>query len=663
LIALAAVDLAVLAPHLVYADLGLDYPFRGGDTFDWLLNALALAGEPVRSSFRPPALPLALALLRALGWLSWFPVLSLALHHAAAVGTHLVLRRRFGRSAAFTCALLVLLNASVLQLALQVMADLPAAILLGASCAAFLAAGRRPGFYLLAGLLGGLSAVTQQAALLLPLPAGVTLLAFRREHLRSARLWLGAAAFAALPIAWFVAKRVLGGTFLDVGVRQWSLFGFHPENAPHYLVAALSFWGWPALLLVAAGAVVSVRDLARRRATPGDGAWALFPLATAALLLGFFALFYDFLAKRFLIYAFFPALVLLARSLSALRGTHAFVPAALLAVAIGVWPLPRPELPNSATLWPLPTVYSVVPTGHSFRDPVPRFREARVDVTGAGAALRRSTWSQVLRASRRRRPVAATVLPVMEDVSVTVFVAGSGSREPSAWRALTELGYLVHRPATYVPERLYPEDWWGWRGLEPAGVVKRYRMFHMRLPGTTETAAVAFARENPLGRAMGRRARRREDFEPAPKPERIREELALARGVAALHGGQRRRPLILLPDARGDWAHLLPFFVEAGFLLPDPAEAALLAKAAEGPGFEMTRLGPLRVARGDLDRVPVLLVLGAHPAEAYRSSSRSSISAFISRISSRWASRISSASLRTRGSAMRARSLVRIAIE
>lgn len=50
-------------------------------------------------------------------------------------------------------------------------------------------------------------------------------------------------------------------------------------------------------------------------------------------------------------------------------------------------------------------------------------------------------------------------------------------------------------------------------------------------------------------------------------------------------------------------------------------------------------------------------------ARAYRLFSRSSISAFISRISLRWLSMIWSASLRTRGSAIRARSLVRIAIE
>ncbi|HUP41677.1 MAG TPA: hypothetical protein VM599_00550 [Thermoanaerobaculia bacterium] len=610
LVALAAVDLAVLAPRLVYADLGLDYPFLGGDSFDWLLNALALTGEPVRSSFRPPALPLALALLMRLGWLSWFPVLSLALHHVAAAGAHLALRRRFGRPVAFTCGLLVLTSASLLPMALEVMADLPAAILLGASCAAFLAAGRRPGFYLWAGLLGGLSAVTQQAALLLPLPAGVTVLAFRRGDLRSARLWLGSAAFAALPVAWFVAKRFLAGTFLDVGIQQWSLLGFHPENALHYLVAALSFWGWPALLLTAAGAAASLRDLARRPSAPGDAAWALFPLLTAAVLLGFFALFYDFQAKRFLVYAFFPSLALLARGLAALRGRRLLgAAAAVLTVAVGAWPLPRPELASHATLWPVPTVYSVVPGGRFVGGAIQDAPEARVKVARPAWALRRSAWGRVLRASRRRAASPAVALPALEDVGVTIFLGGSGPREPSRWKALTQLGYLVRRPVTHVSQRLYPKDWWGWRGLEPVGVVDRYRVFRLRVPGMAEAAAVAFERRSPLGLAVGRRARLGEGLAPRPEPARLQEAMALARDVAALCEG-RHQPVVLLPEARGEWARLLPFLVDGVLWLPDPAEAARIASAVGEPGPAVTRVGPLRVDRRAQIPYPVTLVFG-----------------------------------------------------
>ena len=609
LAALAAVDLAVLAPRLVYHDLGLDYPFLGGDSYDWLLDALALTGEPVRSSFRPPALPIVLALLSRLGWLSFFPVLNLAFHHAAAVGAHLALRRRFGPPAAFACSLLVLTNASVLQLALEVMADLPAAILLGASCAAFLGAGRRPGLYVWAGLFGGLSAVTQQAALLLPAPAVATVLGFRRADLRSARLWLGAAAFAVLPVAWFLAKRLLAGTFLDVGVRQWSLLGFHPESAPHYLVAAWSFWGWPALLLVAAGAVGSLRDLIRRPVAAPDGEWALLPLLATGVLVGFFALCYDFPAKRFLVYALFPSLALLARALSGLRGRRVLGgAAAVLAVAIGAWPLPRPELASHATLWPFPTVYTVVPAG-SFREPAPRLSKARLEIIGAGEALRQSAWSRVFLASRRGSTGAKGTLPLVEDVEITIFVAGSGPREPSAWTASTQLGYLTRRPVAYVPERLYPEDWWGWRGLDPVDAAGRFRIFRLRLPGTDETAAIAFTRSSPLGRELGRRARRGHGFARPPEPERLREDLALARGVAALCG-EGGRGVVLLPEARGPWARLLPFQVEGTYWLPDPGVAARLAAAAEGPRFEVTPLGPLRVACGRLGPHPTTLILG-----------------------------------------------------
>lgn len=608
--ALAVLQYAFLAPRLVYPDLGLDYPFLGGDSLDWLLNARALAGADVRNSVRPPLLPLVLALLRRFGCLSLFPLLNLAFHHAAAVGTHLALRRRFGGAAAFTCGLLVLLDASVLLLALQVMADLPAAILLGASCAAFLAAGRRPGLYVAAGALAGLSAVTQQAALLLPLPVAITLLATRRADLRRRALWTGVAVFAAFPAAWFVAKRVLAGTFLDAGVLQWSLLGVQPENVPHYLVAGLSFWGWPALVLLVLGAVASLRELTRSDGDAEDSAWALFPLVTTLTLLGFFGLFYDFLAKRFLVYALFPALPLVARGLSTLRGTRLLAPASLLAVAVAAWPLPNPELANRATLWPLPTVYSLIPTGHAFDHPVPHFEAARLEVARWPAPLRFNVWSRVLRESRHREPARPRDSGAWEGLEAAIYLTGPAAREPSRYQTLTRLGYLVGRRVAYVPENLYPEDWWAWRELEPLGLVDRYRLFRLRLPGVTDGAIVALAGRNPTGRGLGRQARWGREASPRPGPERLAAAAVLAREVAAFHESSEGPlgPVFVLPEARGEWERLLPFFLAGVLARPEGEEADRIAELAELGARRTVPLDGLRLIRTRSDRYSFTVV-------------------------------------------------------
>jgi hypothetical protein len=582
---LAAVQYAFLAPRLLYPDPALGYPFLGGDSFSWLLSALELSGEPVRQALRPPALPLVLAGLSHFGLLSIFPVLGLAFQHAAALGAHVVLRSRFGRAAAFVAGLLVLFGTSVLNLAFQVMADLPAAILLGASCAAFLAAGRRPGRYELAGLLGGLSAVTQQAALLLPLPMAITVLAFRRDHLRRFHLWLGAAAFAAFPAAWFVAKKLMAGTFFDAGLKQWGLLGFQPQNVPYYLVAAVSFWGWPALLLAVAGAVSSVRFLTRRTSEPDrsadEAAWALFPLLTVAVLVLFFALFYDFLAKRFLVYAFFPALALVARALSRLAGSRALPPVAVLTVVIAAWPLGNPDLPSRAAL----------------HNPVPRWSAARLDVVDWATVARRSLWSRVLRAARNRPSSRPPAVPVPDDTRVAIYVLGSGPREPSRYDSLTRLGCVTRRIVTLVPPELYPEGWWGWRGLEPLGISDRFRLFGWR-PLGAPSAIVAFGKSDPRGRRLARRARAAggpASPGPVPRAGRIRKARRLARRVGALVP-PGAGPAIVLPEVVGEWTRFLPLFMSRAIVIADSAAADRLRKREENCQ-PATRVGRLEVAR------------------------------------------------------------------
>ena len=100
LVALCLAAFAALAPHLVYPDLNLDYPFVDGDSHDWIANGLFIAGHDVRYSGRPPLLPLALALVDRLGLLPWWPVLGLALFLATVVAFYTLAARLFPAAAA-----------------------------------------------------------------------------------------------------------------------------------------------------------------------------------------------------------------------------------------------------------------------------------------------------------------------------------------------------------------------------------------------------------------------------------------------------------------------------------------------------------------------------------------------------------------------------------
>lgn len=310
---LAVLQALALAVPLVYPDLNLDYPFLGGDSHDWIANGLRLAGHDVRSSGRAPMLPAAIALLERAGVLSWLPVLLVALFHGTVLAFYTLAARLSSRGAAFAAALALMVCHPLLGLSLEVMADVPASCLLFLAARSFLLERYRG-----AGLLGGLSAVTQPVGLILAVPAGLTLLLRRREHLRSRALWTGAALFTALPGLW-MALRPAGGE-ADIPSRQWDLVSFHLGSAPFYGRALLSLLGLPACAALAAGLWIAVR---RRE---------VFVVTLFAALAGFFVFLYTWEAERFLVYPVWMAGLLVAMALAKLPRA-AFAAAAVLVIA------------------------------------------------------------------------------------------------------------------------------------------------------------------------------------------------------------------------------------------------------------------------------------------------------------------------------------------
>ena len=303
----ALLQAGALAARLVHPDLSLDYPFMDGDSYDWIANGLFLAGEDVRYSGRAPLLPLAIALLERAGALSWLPVLLVVLFHATVLAFYTLAARLSSRGAAFAVALALMLCHSLLGLSLHVMADVPASCLLFLAARSFLLE-RYPG----AGLAAGLSAVTQPVGLLFAVPAGLTLLFQRREHLKRPALWIGAFLFLALPALWALL-RPEGDA--DIAARQWDLVSFHAGSVPFYGWALLSMLGLPGCVALAVGLLRS-RDV--------------FVTTLFAVLIGFFVFLYTWEAERFLVYPVWMAGLLMAMALSRLPRTALVVAGALV---------------------------------------------------------------------------------------------------------------------------------------------------------------------------------------------------------------------------------------------------------------------------------------------------------------------------------------------
>jgi hypothetical protein len=492
LLGLCLAVFAALAPHLLYPDLNLDYPFVDGDSHDWIANGLHYAGDDVRFSGRPPLLPLALALLDRLGALRWWPLLGLLLFLATVAGCYDLAARFWPPAAAFAAALVLLAGYSLQGLALEVMADMPASCLILWSARAFLTAGERPRRYAWSGLLASLSALAQPPALLLPAAAGATLAARRRRDLASRWPWIGLGLAAACQGAWMAVRHTAFAGYGDSLKDVWQLFGFHLQSLRFYLFSLLALLGLPACLLLAAGLGLAAWRAWRGR-DPRRAAASLFALLLFLALFGSIALFYRWEAKRFTLYAAWPAAMLIAEALAPLAalarpaGRAAFLAAAAVAVGGAALPLPEPAHDaHWAALWPLPPL-----AAHAAPFSVARLAPADL-----------ARWSSFGRAAGawagRPRGEARPGPERFAAARAALYLFDRPDDGGGRYRTLTRLSNALRKPVRFVP-RSALAPWWGLLSVSPLGrLTGDYAVYRAVLPGLAGSWLLVTPGDRPL---------------------------------------------------------------------------------------------------------------------------------------------------------------------
>jgi hypothetical protein len=504
LVALCLADFTALAPRLLYPDLNLDYPFVDGDSHDWIANGLRFAGHDVRYSGRPPLLPLALALLDRLGALRWWPILGFAFFLATVIGFYTLAARRLPAAAALAAALALLAGYSLQGLALDVMADVPASCLILWSARAFLTASDRPRRYAWSGLLAGLAAHTQPVGLLVLPAAAATLWARRRSDLATRWPWIGAALAAACQGLWALVRHLAFASYGDSMKDPWRLFGFHLSSMRFYLWSLLSMLGLPACLLLAAG-IAAAGWTAWRGRDPESAAASLFALLLFAGLLGFIAFLYLWDGKRFVVYAVWPAGLLIAAALSPLArmtrpvGRACFAAVSALAIGGAALPLPEPARDSTwAALCPLPPVAAHLALAGG---PVaaPGAAAAGPASGGAGALLpalsvsrlrfadlaRWSTFGRAAAAWAERprggpdRPSPARFAAADSALYLFDRPDDGGGR----YRTITRLSNALRKPVRFVP-RSTLAPYWGLLAISPlAQLTPDYTVYRVGVQG------------------------------------------------------------------------------------------------------------------------------------------------------------------------------------
>lgn len=449
LIAMGVLWIGLSLTALVYPDLNLDYPFVDGDSHDWIANGLRLLGEDVRHSGRSPLLPALVAGLDAVSFLPALPILLLLLFAGTLAAFYRTAAALTTPAAAFAVSLTLLLGHSLTGLSRQVMADVPASCLLFLALREALAAGKGPRRHVLAGTLAGLSALTQQAALLWPLPMFVTALMADRRALRSRWFWLGALAFALPQAGWIALRESFFAS--DMAAAHWRFLRPHADAVPFYLWSAAALVGWPACLLLARGAIETARGGL-------DRSWLLI-LSLFVALVGFFVFLYDYNALRFLVYALWPAGLLAARGLASLpRRFFGFGLAACALVAVAALPTPDEGQRGAwVPLWPVPPLL-VQASLTAGGDGSPRLDTSSLELL-APSMSEIAGWSQLSRllAARRAQEAKERLLPPRlgarhwPEERRVFFLYDHPQDGGGRYRVYTRLGNAVFRRVQFVP--------------------------------------------------------------------------------------------------------------------------------------------------------------------------------------------------------------------
>ena len=443
-------------PALVTRDLNWCYSYMGPDSWDWLVNGLYWSGAPVTASFRPPGLPLVIAMLHRLSALPLLPFLNFAMFGLAAALLHRFVRLRHSALVAALAVLLFVSNGSLFGYARYVMAEvwtLP--FLLGAAIA-FVGAQEAPRKYFLCALLLSLGFLFHYAAAVVGLAFAVVLLLYRRATLATRTPWLALLTSTILPVLWVVARAVHNRARAN-GHNVEGLVDPSLHNVRYFAVVAVALVGVAALPLYLAG---FARLLPRRgrRLDP----WAqvvLFPLLSLAL---FFSLVYDWTDKRFLYYLFPFAIAVAAEGLAALadyaRGGR--LRTAVSAVALGIvllWNrIPYPDATHTL----------VALTPRSFLDAAHGVQTAKMVALPSGWSLSLFTSDGFFAYDPPSKICAApseqAAVPAMRELldgrlrpGEAIALASNSTKPETYWLETNRLSFALERPIVKPGEALF----------------------------------------------------------------------------------------------------------------------------------------------------------------------------------------------------------------
>jgi hypothetical protein len=536
----------------IYPDLNLDYPFIGGDSYDWISNGLYFSGADVRYSVRPPLLPLIMAVFIRLDILSYLPAFIWAAVFFAGLVFYRLLTFYVKNSTAFLTTSALWLNFSFQYQSLEIMADVLAACFLLFSVFFFIRSQKRKWNYLPSGLFAGLSAVTQQMALILPVPILLATALFRKGEFKSRQFWGGALVFVLLPGSWFLYKYLRFHTTGDVMVRHWGLLKLHFDSIGTYFYAGLSYLGIAGFILLVAGLLTGLKKSLKNHDH-------FFFSLLFLIMLAFLVFVYDFSYKRFLVYVFWIGGVFIAETLSALKNRLTYAAAASALLMYSLFPLPGKGITASRiALWPAPPIYL-----KADYHPLDQLK-GRLDLLSVHVEMfpfenlgRFNNFHRVWMAAKDKQKQTELDPNIFDEDKAVIYIYDEARERDFRFPTVLRLGNALRKKVKYLPLSFVSRHL-NLLSLKKVLSMKDYTIYRFIPPGFDQTWLLAFSSRNSRGKNLDKGSRI-----PASAPKRLPAGLKKAREISEYIWGNDAMVFVLIKGARSDLSlFYLPFVIE-----------------------------------------------------------------------------------------------------
>ena len=286
---------------LIYPDLNLLYPFMAPDSYDWIANGLHYEGYEVNFTFRPPGLPLIIALLDKFYILNFLPLLNQLVLFGILFLFFKIIDKQFNKLTATITTLILFFNFFLQNLSLFILADIYAVFFILLGLYFYLEAKNDERKYLQASFFWSVSFLFQYAVVFIFPAVLIHFLNFRKKvkPILFLKIFLLAILF---PGVWFLYKEIISTDLSITEINYLKLLKLHFDSLFFYLINTIAVLGIFAFVFFILGLYKEVKVLYKKKNPAERIEFSAFNLLGVVSWFAFWVLLYNWNDRRFIVY-------------------------------------------------------------------------------------------------------------------------------------------------------------------------------------------------------------------------------------------------------------------------------------------------------------------------------------------------------------------------